>query len=183
MAFTRQYKELLVPEERTSRGEIKPRNIYRISTYRGGDPETKTGEDTRYVFVLGKVGNKIHCLKLNNIKPTDFTNLLFKLREKRVPIGRDNKLNLLLRHFSTEGNELFEQHVKNNSAVYGPGKNNYRIYMVNSIVNVWEIRFEEGFLRKLFKEDSTPSTREPIIKDEIAESDNNDTGNTIESPK
>ena len=181
MSYTRAYKEMLVPEQRISRGEIKPRNIYRISTYRGGDPATKTGEDTRYVFVLGRVGNKLHCIKLNNIKPLDFTNLLFKLREKRVPIGKDNKLSLLLKHFTTEGNELFEQHVKNNHTIYGPGKNNYRIYMVNSIVNVWEIRFEDFFLRKLFKEESTPSTREPIIKDEIADSDN-DT-NTIDSPK
>jgi len=183
MSFTRQYKEILVPETRISRGEIKPRNIYRISTYRRGDPATKTGEDTRYVFVLGKVGDKIHCLKLNNINPKDFTNLLFKLREKRVPIGKDNRLNLLLKHFSTEGSELFEQHVKNNSSVYGPGKNNYRIYMVNFIVNAWEIRFEDFFLKKLFKEDSTPSTREPIIKEEIADSDNDDTGNTINSPR
>jgi hypothetical protein len=173
----------MVPEERLSRGEMKPRNIYRISTYRGGTPETKTGEDARYVFVLGKIGGKLHCIKLNNIKPLDFTNMLFKLREKRVPIGKKNTLSALLRHFATDGNALFEQHIKNNSSIYGPGKKNYRIYMVNSIVNVWEIKFEDFFLKKLFKEDSTPSTREPIIKDEIAESDNDDTGNTINSPR
>jgi hypothetical protein len=181
MSYTRAYKEMLVPEQRISRGEIKPRNIYRISTYKGGDTETKTGEDTRYVFVLGRVGNKLHCIKLNNIKPLDFTNLLFKLREKRVPIGKDNKLNLLLKHFSTEGNELFEQHVKHDSKIYGPGLNNYRIYLVGNIVNAWEIRFEDFFLRKLFKEESTPDTRSEIIKNEIAESDNET--NTIDSPK
>ena len=69
MAFTRQYKAFLRPEKRVPRSQIRPRNIYRISTYRRGDPATKTGEDTRYVFVLGKVGDKIHCLKLNNINP------------------------------------------------------------------------------------------------------------------
>ena len=166
-----------------SRGEIKPRNIYRISTYKGSKPITKTGDEARYVFVIGKVDDKIHCIKLNDINPLDFTNMLFKLREKRVPIGIKNKLSSLLRKFATDGNQLFEQHIKSNSAIYGPGKNNYRIYMVNNIVNVWEITFEEIFLRKLFKEDSTPSTREPIIKEEIADSDNDDTGNTINSPR
>ena len=69
MAFTRQYKEFLKPEVRVSKSLIKPRNIYRISTYSGGDPITKQGEDARYVFVIGKVGDKIHCIKLNEIKP------------------------------------------------------------------------------------------------------------------
>lgn len=182
MSHTRSYKEILVPEERISRGEMKPLNIYRISTYRGGTPATKTGENIRYVFVLGKIGGKLHCIKLNNIKPINFTNLLFKLREKRVPIGKNNRLSTLLKHFAMDGNVLFEQYIKNNSNIYGPGKNNYRIYMVNNIVNVWEIKFEDFFLRKLFKEESTPSTRAPIIKEEIAERDNPAEDN-INSPK
>ena len=76
MAYTRQYKEFLKPEVRVNRGLIKPRNIYRISTYSGGDPITKTGEEARYVFVLGKVGKKLHCIKLNEIKPIDFNKLI-----------------------------------------------------------------------------------------------------------
>lgn len=182
MSYTRMYKEFLKPEIRISRGEMKPLNIYRISTYRGGDPATKTGEDARYVFVLGKINKKLHCIKLNNIKPLNFTNLLFKLREKRVTIGKDQRLSLLLKHFAIDGNVLFEQHIKPNNKIYGPGKNNYRIYMLSSIVNVWEIRFEDFFLKKLFKEDSTPSTREPIIKKEIAARDNPAEDN-INSPK
>ena len=38
MAFTNQYKQFLRPEKRVSKGLIKPRNIYRITTYKGGDP-------------------------------------------------------------------------------------------------------------------------------------------------
>ena len=36
MPFTRQYKTFLKPERRVSKSLIKPRNIYRITTYKGG---------------------------------------------------------------------------------------------------------------------------------------------------
>lgn len=182
MAHTREYKEFLLPELRISRGEIKPRNIYRISTYREGNPATKTGEEARYIFVIGKVGNKIHCLKLNEIKPILFTSFLYKLRDIRKKIGRTNQLSELLKLFASDGNVLFEQHVKNNSNIYGPGKSNYRIYKVDKIQHVWEIRFEEFFLQKLLKLGSTTTTQLPIIKEEISERDNSD-GTTIDSPK
>ena len=52
MAFTRQYKTFLRPEKRIPRSQIRPRNIYRITTYRGGEPPTKTGENERYIFVI-----------------------------------------------------------------------------------------------------------------------------------
>jgi len=182
MAYTRQYREFLQPELRISRGEMKPRNIYRISTYRGGKPATKTGEKARYVFVLGKIGNKFHCLKLNEIKPILFTEFLYKLRDIRKKIGKTNKLSELLKLFAIDGNALFEQHVKNNSKIYGPGKSNYRIYIEGNIQNVWEIEFEPNFLKKILKLGSTTTTQLPIIKEEISERDNN-TGDTIDSPK
>ena len=99
MAFTRQYKEFLKPEVRVSKSLIKPRNIYRISTYSGGDPITKQGEDARYVFVIGKVGDKIHCIKLNEIKPIDFTQFIGKLRDKRIPLTENQMLHLFLKKY------------------------------------------------------------------------------------
>ena len=76
MAFTRNYTEIMKPEFRVSRGEIRPMNIYRISTYRTGNPITKVGDDARYVFVIGKFEGKIHCIRLNDINPLDFTNFI-----------------------------------------------------------------------------------------------------------
>ena len=152
MSFTRQYKEILVPETRISRGEIKPRNIYRITTYKGGDPITKSGEEARYVFVIGIVDGKAHCIKLNDIKPLDFTNFINKLRDKRIPIGSDQALELLLKRFSKDGTGLFETYIKPNSKLYSRSLGNYRTYKLESIVNVYEIRFEQDFLQELFKE-------------------------------
>jgi len=179
---TREYKEFLQPELRISRGEMKPLNIYRISTYRGGTPAYKGGEESRFVFVLGKVGHKLHCLKLNEIKPIHFTSLLYKLRDIRKKIGKNNKLSNLLKEFAIDGNKLFEQNIKPNSNIYGPGKNNYRIYIIGNIQHVWEIRFEDFVLQKLLKLGSTTTTQLPVIKKEISEHDNQ-TGDTINSPK
>lgn len=175
MSYTRNYKEILQPEVRVSRSEIKPRNIYRISTYRGSKPHTKTGEDARYVFVIGIVDDKIHCIKLNDIKPIDFTGLLNRIRDKRKPIGNFSRLGDLVKKFSKGGSELFEQNIKNNSSIYSKSKNNYRIYILDKIVNVWEIQFEAGMLMEMFGEDAdepvTRPNRKAEIKEEINERD------------
>ena len=171
MAFTRQYKEFLKPEVRVSKSLIKPRNIYRISTYSGGDPITKQGEDARYVFVIGKVGDKIHCIKLNEIKPIDFTQFIGKLRDKRIPLTENQMLHLFLKKFAVDGNALFETYVKNNSKIYSKSLGNYRTYIIDKIVNVWEIRFELDFLQDLFGEVKTPSQQRTIIEEEIDEND------------
>ena len=174
MAYTRQYTQFLKPEVRVSRGEIKPRNIYRISTYKGGDPATKTGDKARYVFVIGKVDDKIHCIKLNDIKPLEFTKFINKLRDKRIPIKSDQALEELLKRFSKDGKQLFETYVKNNSHVYSSKLGNYRTYLLENIVNVWEIRFEEGKLRQFFGEINDPKTPTEMrveIDSEIDEKD------------
>lgn len=174
MAYTRQYKSFLKPEKRISKSLIKPRNIYRITTYKGGTPPTKSGENARYVFVVGIVGGKVHCIKLNDIKPLDFTNFINKLRDKRIPIGSDQMLMLLLKKFSVDGKALFESYIKNNSKIYSSSLKNYRTYLLDSIQNVYEIRFEEDFLRELFKEGSTESTRREVITNEVNEDTDND---------
>lgn len=169
MAYTRQYKSFLRPERRVPRSQIRPRNIYRITTYRGGDPPTKRGEEARYIFVIGIVGHKVHAIKLNPIKPIDFNVFINKLRDKRIPIGSDQALELLLKKFSKDGNALFESYIKNDSKLYSRSLGNYRTYILNSIVNVYEIRFEEDFLRNLFREGATKSTMREDIQDEVNE--------------
>ena len=173
MSHTREYKSFLKPERRIPRSQIRPRNIYRITTYKGGDPITKSGDNARYVFVVGIVDGKAHCIKLNDIRPLDFTNFINKLRDKRIPIGSDQALELLLKRFSKDGKGLFESYIKNNSKVYSKELSNYRTYKLESIQNVYEIRFEEDFLRQLFKEGSNQSTRQEVIRDEINEDTDN----------
>jgi hypothetical protein len=104
----------------------------------------------------------------------DFTNFISKLRDTRIPIGSDQSLELLLKKFNRDGSGLFESHIKNNSKVYSKSLSNYRTYLLSNIVNVYEIRFEEDFLRRLFGEPSTPSQRQEVIRDEINEDTHNE---------
>ena len=169
MAYTRQYQAFLKPERRVGKALIRPRNIYRITTYKGGEPATRSCEDARYVFVIGIVDKMVHCIKLNPIKPIDFTTLIAKLRDKRIPIGSDQSLELLLKKFSKDGNNLFSSFIKNNSKLYSRSLSNYRTYKLNNITNIYEIRFEQEFLQELFKEGSNKSTRRQVITEEVAE--------------
>ena len=64
---------------------------------------------------------------------------------------------------------MFESYIKNNAKLYSRSLSNYRTYILSNIVNVYEIRFEEDVLRRLFGEPGTTSTRREIIQDEINE--------------
>lgn len=174
MAYTRQYKTFLRPEKRVSKSLIKPRNIYRITTYKDGDPPTKNAEDARYIFVIGIVDGKVHALKLNPIVPADFTQFIGKLRDRRIPITENTMLHLFLKKFSRDGSALFTSYVKNNKKIYSPKLKNYRTYILNKIQNVYEIRFETDVLEQLFGERTTPTQQREIIREEINENRNED---------
>ena len=49
--YTRQYAKLLRPERRVPRSQIRPRNIYRIITYKGGVPATKNKRNNQDMFL------------------------------------------------------------------------------------------------------------------------------------
>ena len=70
MSFIGQYLQFLKPEKRVPKAQMKQGNIYRIVRY-GGD--TTRGINARYVFVIGRVVDKgqikIHCIKINEVRP------------------------------------------------------------------------------------------------------------------
>ena len=169
--YTRQYAKLLRPERRVPRSQIRPRNIYRIITYKGGVPATKQAEQSRYVFVIGIVGNKVHCIKINPIVPLHFTQLIGKLRDKRKPLSSQLRLEDMLKTYSRDGNSLFDSSIKTNRNLYRRDLNNYRTYILDKIVNVYEIRFEQDVLERLFGEKTTASEKRAIIKDEVTDID------------
>ena len=169
--FTQQYKQILTPEIRVGKNQILPCNIYRISTYKEGVPPTKVGLESRYVFVIGKLNDKIHCILLNHIVPDNFITFLNKLRNKSKPIQKNQPLSEILKLFPRDGRQLFEGYVKNNPKIYSPMLDNYRTYIIDKIQNAWEIRFEDGFLQDIFKENNTPDSRKEVTKKEINEND------------
>ena len=180
MLYTRQYTKFLRPEKRIPRAQIRPRNIYRIITYKGGQPATKQAEQSRYVFVIGIVGNKVHCIKINPIVPLHFTQLIGKLRDKRKPLSSQLRLEDMLKTYSRDGNALFDTSIKNNRNLYRRDLDNYRTYILDKIVNVYEIRFEQEVLERLFGEITTASEKRAIIKDEQSDLDEDNPNSLIQ---
>ncbi len=170
-SYTRQYETFLKPESRVGKANIKGGNIYRISSY---DAVTKRGSDTRYIFVLGRIGSKIHCIKIGDVLPNAFTKLIRKLRNKNVEIKDGVRLSDLLKKFDADGSNIFTGYIKNNASVYSYKLGNYRTYFVDKISYVSEIRFEQDILENLFGEKTTSSQKRQIIKDEQSEIDSPD---------
>jgi len=178
-SFTRQYTKFLRPEKRIPRSEIRPRNIYRIVTYKGGQPATRQGEDARYVFALGIVHGKLHCIKINNIVPLHYTQLIRCSRDKRLPLSSDLKLEMMLKKYSKDGSQLFTSKIKSNRKVYSRKLANYRTYHLENITNVFEIRFEQEVLEALFGEKTTPPEKREILKEEQTDLDEGNTNSLI----
>lgn len=167
MNYYTQYVQLLQKaEQRTSRGSIRPRNIYKLSVYKDGDPSSSK----RLVFVIGKVGDSIHTLKLNEIKPIDFANFLYKLRDKRVPVDPNLRLENHLIKTDIQGKRLFESYIKPNRQIYGGKNNHYRVYKLDKIQYIAEIKYENDVLRNIFRV-GTETQRRVDITEEIQEKD------------
>ena len=61
--------------------------------------------------------------------------------------------------------------IKNNRNVYRKELDNYRTYILDKIVNVYEIRFEQDVLERLFGTKTTASDKRNIIRDEVTDID------------
>jgi len=167
MNYYLQYIQLLQKsEQRMSRDLIRPRNIYKLSVYKDGSPASSK----RLVFVIGKIGDDIHTLKLNGIKPIDFANFLYKLRDKRIPVNPSLRLENHLTKFDVQGKRLFESQIKPNRQIYGGKNNNYRIYKKDKIQYIAEIKYEPDVLRNIFRV-GTETERRMDITQEIQEKD------------
>jgi len=169
MSFINQYLQFLKPEKRVPKNQLKQGNIYRIVRY-GGD--TKRGINARYVFVIGRVIDKgrikVHCLKINDIRPAIFVNFLKELRNTKLITENYFDLSSLLKSFDREGSRLFNGYIKNNKQVYNRALGNYRTYFVDKLQYISEVKFEYEELLKLFGEDSNV---EKIIEEDSSEND------------
>ena len=169
MSFIGQYLQFLKPEKRVAKAQLKQGNIYRIVRY-GGD--TKRGINARYVFVIGKVLDKgrvkIHCLKINEVRPSLLINFLRDLRNTKLITENYFDLSSLLKSFDREGSRLFNGYIKNNKQIYNRKLGNYRTYFVDKLQYISEVVFEYEELVKLFGE-KLPVQK--VLKEDRSEND------------
>tara|TARA_B100001778_G_scaffold62438_1_gene48881 strand:+ start:41 stop:556 length:516 start_codon:yes stop_codon:yes gene_type:complete len=171
MSFIGQYLQFLKPEKRVPKAQMKQGNIYRIVRY-GGD--TTRGINARYVFVIGRVVDKgqikIHCIKINEVRPPALINLLRELRDTSKKIKDYTDLASLLKSFDKEGKRLFEGFIKNNRAVYSYKLGNYRTYFLEKLQYVSEVVLETEEIGKLLNIDFNESAQK-VIKEDRSEND------------
>lgn len=169
MIYTEQYEKILETRKRIPRSNIKPRNIYRLGTYKG--KHSQNASKLRYVYVIGIVGDKIHCLKLNEINPIHFIELVKKIKNPQIEMNLNNRLSDYSRKFSLEGTDLFDNYIKGNDSLYSTTVKSYRTYFIRDIVNIWEVEIEYDFLSDIFNESTNKTKRRVELEKEIDETD------------
>lgn len=156
MPFSLQYKPLIESENSISKTMVRPRNIYKINSYKYKDGNTKSlaGVETSIVFVIGISPDKIvSCLKITLIKPDIF----FKWLKTLVRAGLSNEeiqkaesLEDIIVLDSKDGKKIFNQFVKN-SRLYIQNPQPYRTYLLKNIKNIEEVTIKKEILLKFIK--------------------------------
>jgi hypothetical protein len=155
MAFSSQYKPLILSEESVSKSQILPRNIYRITSYQYADGQTKTlsGTTTSIVFVIGITSDKkLTCIKISDIKPDKFFQWLKPLFKKGLTESdwkAEQKLGQLLILGDKQGSKIFNQFVRSNQ-IYTKEPTSYRTYNISGIKQIQEIRIKSDILKSYY---------------------------------
>ena len=168
------YKKIIGNEERIGKSNIRLRNLYKISQYKYADGKSRNLADGKaaYVFLFGRVGDVLHGVKLNAVRPTDFLGFLSKLKDKRKSTGDDYEhLDELLKTFGNiktdDGSGVYNI-LKGSPKVYN---GNYRTYKLNSLTYISEVFLEKDFLKDFFAPGQSSQERKAVIKEEIKDDD------------
>ncbi len=86
----------------------------------------------------------------------------------------------MLKTYSRDGNALFDSSIKNNRNLYRRDLDNYRTYILDKILNVYEIRFEQEVLENLFGEKTSAGQKTAILREEAADLDEGNPNSLIE---
>ena len=153
MPFSLEYKPLIESESSVSKTMIRPRNIYRIKSYKYADGKTKSlaGVETSIVFVIGISPEKVvSCLKISLIKPLLFFRWLVTLFEAGLSeeeIRNAELLEDLIVLDAKDGKKIFNQFVKR-SRLYVQTPTPYRTYLLQNIKNIEEVKIKKEILLK-----------------------------------
>lgn len=152
MSFSKLYEQITESEKKISKNLVRPRNIYKITSYEYSDGTKKSlsGPDTSIVFIFGIYDNKYLALKISEIKPDEFFKWLKKLFLKGVSDEQYNQLDRLeeiLILSDKKGSTIYNGFIKNKKI----GKTNeeiYRTYSIKGVKNISEIKIQKDYLKQ-----------------------------------
>lgn len=164
MSFALQYNKFIESEKSVSKTLIRPRNVYRINSYKYIDGKTKSlsGVESALVFVLGiSPDKKISCVKISLVKPEIFFKFLKKMFIKGLDVEKVKSaktLEELLILSDKAGKKLFSTFLKGDS-IYSKEPEPYRTYTLNGIKSVDEVTFKKETIQKYYNPSSSKSDK------------------------
>lgn len=150
----RLYRPLIEREVRISRNLLKVNNLYRISTYKDVDGNSKrySGSEGNLFFVTGIYERKLYGLKVSLIKPQFFFEWFNELVESKSPILESNKmisLNELAPSSDIRGTNTYNNLIKNNPKLEKP-QIPYRVYKLDGIKYISEVFIKKSTLEMYY---------------------------------
>jgi len=156
MPYSLQYKPLIESESSVSKTLVRPRNIYKINSYKYKDGNTKSlsGVETSFVFVIGITPDKVvSCIKLSLIKPDIFFRWLKTLIRAGLTeeaLQNAESLEDIIVLDAKDGQTIFNQFVKT-SRLYRQNPPTYRTYLLKNIKNIEQVTIKKDILLNLLK--------------------------------
>lgn len=170
MSYVTQYSRLIETQTRIPRNRISPKNVYKLSLYKyetKGKTKKLVGSETTLVFVIGKVGDKIHAIKISELAPTSFFQFLKTMLADSINTERVSSLADYLVKSSWEGDDLYNKYVKNNSIIKSVKDDVYRTYLFDNIQYISVVNFKQNVLNDVFDIKSNETIDNINVSNEI----------------
>ena len=155
MAFAQQYNKIIDSEKKISKSLIRPRNIYKITSYEYADGTKKTlsGPETTLVFVFGIFDKKLIGIKMTEIKPEEFFKWLKKLFLNNLSeefIDSSAMFEELIIKADRGGSSIYESYVKSKT-IGRTNKELYRTYTITGIKQITEVMIKKDYIKQYIK--------------------------------
>ncbi len=177
MSFALRYNQLISESGKIAKSLIKPKNIYKITSYKyiDGTTKTLTGTDTALVFVTGISTNRktITGIKITLIRPELFFNWLTRLFKKGLSEEsfKDNlELSELLVKTDNAGKAIFNSFLKG-STIYKQNESPYRTYTMTGIKSIESVFFKTEILKKAYGLVDGKKTQAKVTADDIKDNE------------
>jgi hypothetical protein len=154
MSYNLLYKPLILDEQRISKANILPRNIYRISLYEYSDGVMRSlaGTKSALIFLIGIYEKKLICIKISEIKPDRFFIWLRGMFRKGIsPEKFDEIKNLdeLIILDARPGRLLFESFTKN-KPIYKNKPSPYRTYVLHNVKYIQKVTLRPDIIKSIY---------------------------------
>ena len=155
MPFVQEYFKIIESQKKVSKSLVRPRNIYKITSYEyvDGTRKSLSGPETAIVFVFGIYDKKLVGLKITEIKPEDFFKWLKKLFLTNLTeesISQSKMLEELLQIGDRAGSNIYESHVKN-KRIGTTNKELYRTYTITGVKQISEVIIKKDYIKQYIK--------------------------------